>query len=96
LKEHQQMNGIVTPAACPVHHSRLVAVAHGILMSDLKSHGTTVSDLHSAALLQLLETYADYIDGNASGRKAFGLPTGMGKTSSVVALIGRRAPHPRP
>ena len=70
-----------------LHWSPLVSAAHANLVRDLKNHGNTLSELHSAALLQLLDTYGEYIDGKAKGRKAFGLPTGMGKTSSVVALI---------
>jgi hypothetical protein len=42
---------------------------------------------HKQALYELVMNYTKMIQGIASGRLAFGLDTGMGKTESVVALI---------
>jgi len=69
-------------------HGRLpVDEAFRILVRDLETRGNVLSDWHRAALLELLDAFAEYIEGKAWGRKAFGLPTGMGKTSAVAAFI---------
>jgi hypothetical protein len=70
-----------------IDHDLLGATAFDILTRDLKAHGNTLSDMHRAALFELVDTMASYTTGEASGRKAFALPTGMGKTSAVVAFI---------
>ncbi|MFC3146700.1 hypothetical protein [Piscinibacterium candidicorallinum] len=65
----------------------LTRTAHSILVADLEGHGNVLSEMHSAALLELVDTFTGYAAGTESGRKAFPLPTGMGKTSAVVAFI---------
>ena len=71
----------------PINHSVLVQTAFTILTKDLESRGNVLSALHRAALLELVDTMAGYTTGTESGRKAFPLPTGMGKTSAAVAFI---------
>jgi len=66
---------------------RLTSTAFGILQSDLESHGNELSDLHKDALWEVLECFTSYAIGQATGRKAFPLATGLGKTSSIVAFI---------
>lgn len=61
--------------------------AFEILKADLTAHGNVLSDLHRAALLELVDTMSGYVTGRKEGRKAFPLPTGTGKTSAVVAFL---------
>lgn len=70
-----------------VEPSALSQHAFAILVADLEGYGNKLSDMHRKALHELVRTFADYCAGMASGRKVFGLPTGMGKTSAVVAFI---------
>jgi hypothetical protein len=49
-----------------------------ILVNELTLHDNILSELHRAALLELVDTFTQYLYGNACGRKAFALPTGMG------------------
>jgi hypothetical protein len=65
----------------------LTATAFRILVDDLQARGNVLSDTHRAALLELVSTFSGYCQGTRQGRLAFPLPTGMGKTSAVVALI---------
>lgn len=66
---------------------QLTRTAHDILTADLEGHGNVLSDMHRAALLELVDTFTGYCTGTERGRKAFPLPTGMGKTSAVVAFL---------
>ena len=70
-----------------IDHALLTRTAFDILVSDLEGHGNVLSGMHRAALFELVETFADYCTGAQQGRRAFALPTGMGKTSSVVAFL---------
>lgn len=65
----------------------LTSTAFNILIGDIESHGNRPGDLQRAALLELLDTLSGYAYGTESGRQAFGLATGAGKTSAVAALI---------
>jgi hypothetical protein len=76
----------VTPAAA-LNGPLLARTAFDILVSDLEGHGNTLSDMHRAALFELVDSLAGYCTGHQQGRKAFPLPTGMGKTSAVVAFV---------
>jgi hypothetical protein len=67
------------------HH--LARTAHSILVADLEGHGNVLSEMHRAALFELVDTFAGYCAGEESGRKAFGLPTGLGKTSALVSFV---------
>ncbi|WKB55968.1 hypothetical protein [Eleftheria terrae] len=66
---------------------RLTEEAFSILVSDLEARGNVLSQLHRAALLELVDTLAGYSTGQLQGRRAFGLPTGLGKTSAITAFI---------
>lgn len=70
-----------------VSHHKLTETAFSILVGNLTSYGNVLSIEHKHALYELLMNYTKMIQGTASGRFAFGLDTGMGKTESVVALI---------
>lgn len=61
--------------------------AHAILVADLEARGNVISVLHRNALRVLVGAMADYAAGTLHGRHAVALPTGMGKTSAVVAFI---------
>lgn len=61
--------------------------AFAILVRDLESRGNVLSGMHRAALAELVDTFAEYLNGSQAGRRAFGLPTGLGKTSAVVAFL---------
>lgn len=70
-----------------VSHHKLTERAFSILVGNLNSYGNILSIKHKHALYELLMNYTKMIQGTTSGRLAFGLDTGMGKTESVVALI---------
>jgi len=65
----------------------LTETAFNILIQDIESHGNKPGELQRAALYELLDTLSGYAFGTESGRQAFGLATGAGKTSAVVAFI---------
>lgn len=65
----------------------LITTAMEILVSDLEGHGNVLSTMHRSALLEIIDTCTGYVTGHQRGRQAFGLPTGMGKTSAIVAFI---------
>lgn len=65
----------------------LTRTARDILFSDLRMRGNTLSDMHGAALYELLDAFTGYVIGTERGRKAFPLPTGLGKTSAAVAFL---------
>lgn len=55
------------------------------LVTMLEGFGNTLNSLHKAALHSLLESMTQMAEGRLQGRYAFGLPTGMGKTSAIIA-----------
>src|ERR1051325_2054148 len=63
----------------------LTKEAFTILASDLESYGNRLNDDHRQALRRMLETYSSIACGEITGRFAFDLPTGCGKTQSVIA-----------
>jgi hypothetical protein len=67
--------------------SELTDVAHAILIADLIRYGNNPGTVQKAALHELLDTMTGYAFGTQLGRQAFGLPTGFGKTSALVAWI---------
>jgi hypothetical protein len=70
-----------------INGPKLTRTAFDILVADLEGHGNILAPMHRAALLELVETFAGYCAGQQEGRKAFPMPTGMGKTSAVVAFL---------
>jgi len=71
----------------PINAHILTSTAMQILTEDLEGHGNVLSQGHRAALYELLDTFTGYCVGTQRGRQAFPLPTGMGKTSAVVAFV---------
>lgn len=65
----------------------LTNLAHERLMSDLVRYGNIPSEAQSAALRSVLETYSRIALGELSGRWAHPLPTGAGKTRSIIAWL---------
>ena len=61
--------------------------AHAILIRDLEDRGNLLSDLHKEALYVLLDEMTGYLEGRVSGRRAFSLGTGTGKTSAIIAWL---------
>jgi hypothetical protein len=70
-----------------VSHDSLTGPAYGILVNDLESFGNTLSDSHRYALYELVGNLTKYAQGKTTGRMAMALPTGMGKTSAIIAWI---------
>lgn len=60
--------------------------AFSILKADLERYGNTLSAFHESALMELCGLYSKIILGMKSGRYAYPLATGLGKTQSVVAF----------
>ena len=60
--------------------------AFELLTGSLEDHGNVLSPMHRAALYELCDTFTGYVTGSLTGRRAFGLPTGMGKTSAITAF----------
>ena len=59
--------------------------AFGIVVRDLEGFGNRLTEQHRQALRRMLETYSAMACGETTGRFAFDLPTGCGKTQSVIA-----------
>lgn len=70
---------------CTDENRNLTDLAFAILERDLKRYRNSLSEDHGDALYALLETYTRMAQGQLQGRYAVGLPTGLGKTSSVIA-----------
>lgn len=69
-----------------INGPQLTRAAFDILTADLVARGNTLSEMHRAALYELLDAFTGYCTGELHGRRAFPLPTDMGKTSAVVAF----------
>ena len=69
-----------------VSHQSLTLPTFENLEQALVGYGNTLSEDHKAALMELVGSYTKIIKGEISGRYAFGLDTGMGKTTSIIAL----------
>lgn len=61
--------------------------AYGRLRDKLISCGNRLSEDHETALYGMIGAMNRMAQGRLQGRWAFGLPTGMGKTSSIVAFV---------
>jgi hypothetical protein len=66
---------------------KLTALAHERLIADLIKFGNVPSEAQSKALHNVLETYSRIALGELSGRWAHPLPTGTGKTRSIIAWV---------
>jgi hypothetical protein len=65
----------------------LNTVALEILLAELRRFGNKLNDDHANALKKLLSAYTGMARGELTGRVAFPLATGLGKTSSIRAWI---------
>ena len=65
--------------------STLAEHAFDIVVRDLEGFGNRLNDQHRQALRRMLEIYSSMACGEIAGRFAFDLPTGCGKTQSLIA-----------
>ncbi len=65
---------------------RLTITSHGLLLTRLEGFGNRLSYGHKDALRQIVHELSLLTFGVKRGRYAYPLPTGMGKTQSVVAF----------
>lgn len=65
----------------------LADTAHAMLCEELERRDNVLSPMHSAALFELVSAFSMYAIGEVSGRRAFGLATGLGKSTAVVQWI---------
>src|SRR5947209_3008221 len=65
--------------------STLAEHAFDIVVRDLEGFGNRLNDQHRQALRRMLEIYSSMACGEIAGRLAFDLPTGCGKTQSLIA-----------
>ena len=65
----------------------LTQLAFDNLINWLKVYGNEPSPAQKAALYEILNTYTMMAKGVISGRYAFPLPTGMGKTTSIKSWL---------
>ncbi len=68
-----------------VSHAALTVASFDLLQRGLEANGNSLSDEHRTALFALVGIFTKSAQGKLPGRWAFGLPTGMGKTSAIVA-----------
>jgi len=66
-------------------HESITRPAFARLVALLEARGNRLSKDHKAALLALVETMTEMAVGKRTGRWAFGLPTGTGKTTAIAA-----------
>lgn len=78
---------IPTEEELPQKSRDLIREAHGELVRTLREYDNNVSPTHSEALHKLVNIYAAIAAKKISGRIAVPLPTGMGKTTSIVAAL---------
>lgn len=77
----------MTERLSPCQAEQLSNDAFDILISHLEQNGNRLSDLHRQAVRAMLQEMTDYATGAISGRRAFSLGTGCGKTSAIIAWI---------
>lgn len=76
----------ITPSTI-INADHLTAEAFSLVTHLLEERGNTLSGPHKDALEQLMRLFTGYAAGTSSGRVAFPLPTGMGKTTGGAAFI---------
>lgn len=77
----------MTERLSPFQAEKLTSTAYNLLINHLEQNGNRISDLHRQALQAMLEIMTGYATGSISGRRAFSLGTGCGKTSAIIAWI---------
>lgn len=65
----------------------LISKSFERLQTNLEGYGNTLNEKQGEALRTILELYSDVSRGAITGRFACPLPTGMGKTQSIVAFL---------
>ncbi|MBN9087032.1 MAG: hypothetical protein J0J01_09005 [Reyranella sp.] len=68
-----------------ISHGALTRGSFARLEAHLCANGNRLSEQHRAALFAMLGLFTESAQGKLPGRWAFGLPTGMGKTSAIIA-----------
>lgn len=68
-----------------VSHGTLTNLSFERLEKHLVSNGNVLSSAHRQALYALCGLFTESAQGKRPGRWAFGLPTGTGKTSAIIA-----------
>jgi hypothetical protein len=68
-------------------HAALTGLAFDILIEDLTARGNIPGAVQREALYELVGFMTRYAQGTATGRRAFNLATGCGKTSAIIAWI---------
>ena len=68
-------------------HSSLTLKAYEALRAHLKYHGNILNKDHAEALFNLVRAFTAMSQGKLKGRWGFGLPTGAGKTSAIIAWV---------
>jgi hypothetical protein len=66
---------------------KLTQEAHAFLLTKLREYGNQPSQEHQQALLALVSAMTAMSERRLQGRYAFGLPTGMGKTLSIISWL---------
>lgn len=66
---------------------QVTALAYDILTADLERTANVLSEQHKEALRHLVAEMTGYASGWTTGRRAFSLGTGCGKTSAIIAWI---------
>jgi hypothetical protein len=75
------------PEASSAHRAlQLATTAYQLLIRKLKACGNDPGDKQQLALIELVTRLSSLALGRSSGRHAFALATGTGKTSSVIAF----------
>ncbi len=72
-------------AAEKLLHTDLTFRAFDIVNTNLSKFGNQIGEEHNAALMELVGGFTFHAFGLKKGRYAYPLPTGMGKTQSIVA-----------
>jgi len=67
--------------------ARLTDLAYTTLIDRLETLGNTLSHPHKKALHAVVEAFTEMAQGKLSGRWAFGLAAGLGKSTAVVCWI---------
>ena len=65
----------------------LTAKAHTRLIHSLERFGNRLNADHKNALFTLLEAMTNMAEKKLTGRWAFGLPTGTGKTRAIIEWV---------
>ncbi len=66
--------------------TRLTSKAHALTINNLEIYGNRLAPSHSSCILRLQQEFGALVFGIKTGRYAYPLPTGMGKTQSVIGF----------